>query len=258
MRNLAITLTHYRSWIMPRFWPAACQRAGGGCHPHRVARGDNVTAIRRRSSAHDIAAVRDRHIPWFAAVRFRETAAASLTLCAALALTACSSSDANGEASDESPTVTQSPRTSATATSDPTETAKKEAIATYGAYWQEMEKLYADPSGTSAQLDQYAASAALKNAETDAKSTHERGLINVGDVAATNPTATKVDTSGKVPNVMISSCLDISRWQTVNAKTKKAVSLPDNRLTKYMIVSAVEKYPQGWRVTKDEPQGKSC
>ncbi|MEU9370709.1 hypothetical protein AB0D71_39880 [Streptomyces avermitilis] len=192
----------------------------------------------------------------YSAVHFRKAAAASLVLCAALALNACSSSDGKEEASDDSPTVTQSPTASATA--DPKETAKKEAVAAYGAYWQEMEKLYADRTGKSTHLDQYAASAALKNAEADAKSTHERGLINTGEVAVTGQRVTKVDTSGRISNATLSSCLDISRWQTVNAKTKKPVSLPDNRLTKYVIVSTVEKYPGGWRVTRDDPQGKSC
>ncbi|WP_455362579.1 hypothetical protein [Streptomyces sp. SYSU K21746] len=189
-------------------------------------------------------------------VHFRKAAAVSLTLCAALALTACSSSDGKDEPSDESPTVTKSP--TASATTDPKEIAKKEAITAYRAYWQEMEKLYADPTGKSAHLDQYAASAALKNAEADAKSTHDRGLINTGEVAVTDQAVTKVDTSGKIPNATVSSCLDISRWQTLHAETKKPVTLPDNRLTKYVIVSTVEKYPEGWRVTRDEPQGKSC
>ncbi|SHH34541.1 hypothetical protein [Streptomyces sp. 3214.6] len=190
------------------------------------------------------------------ALLFRNATAASLTLCAALALNACSSSDGKDKGANESPTVTPSPLASATA--DPKETAKREAIAAYGAYWQEMEKLYADVTGKSVHLDQYAAAAALKNAEADAKSTHERGLINTGDVAVTAQSVTKVDTSGKIPNATLSSCLDISRWQTVNAETKSPVSLPDNRLTKYVIVSTVERYPEGWRVTSDEPQGKSC
>jgi hypothetical protein len=179
-----------------------------------------------------------------------------LTLCAALALTACSSSDGKNEAADETPSVTQSPTASATA--DPEDAVRKEAIAAYGAYWREMEKLYADPTGKSARLDQYAASAALKNAETDAKRAHDRGSIYTGSVALTDQTVTKVDAAGKIPNATVSSCLDISKWQTVDAATKKPVSLPKNRLTKYLIVSTVEKYPEGWRVTIDEPQGKSC
>jgi hypothetical protein len=190
------------------------------------------------------------------AVQYRKTAVASITLCAALALTACSSSDPNDEATNESPSVAHSPTSSAPA--DPKETAKKEAITAYRAYWQEMEKLYADPTGKSAHLDQYAASEALKNAEADAKRAHDRGRIYTGSVALTDQTVTKVDASGRIPNATVSSCLDISKWRRVDAKTKKPVSLPANRLTKYLIVSTVEKYPEGWRVTRDDPQGKSC
>jgi hypothetical protein len=190
------------------------------------------------------------------AVHDRNVGAAALVLCAAVALTACSPSDGNDKADSASPTAAQS--STPTASVDPKEAAMKEAVAAYGAYWQEMEKLYADSTGKSARLDQYAASAALANAEADAKRTHERGLINTGDVALTAQAVTKTDTSGKVANVTISTCLDISKWQTVDAKTKKPVSLPKDRLTKYLILGTVEKYPEGWRVTRDEPQGKSC
>ncbi|SEE10852.1 hypothetical protein [Streptomyces sp. PAN_FS17] len=191
------------------------------------------------------------------AVHLRRVAATTVTLCTALVLAGCSSSDGKkDEASDESSSVSQSPTSPAPA--DPEETAKKEAIAAYEAYWQTMEKLYADPTGKSVRLDQYAASAALANAQKDAKLAHDRGNVLVGDVAITEPTVTKADAGGKIPNVILSSCLDISKWETVKAKTKKPVDLPDNRLLKYQIVSAVEKYPAGWRVTSDEPQGKSC
>lgn len=189
------------------------------------------------------------------AVHFRKVAA--VTLCTALALAACSSSDRKkDEASDESPSVSQSPTSSAPA--DPKETAKKEAIAAYEAYWQAMEKLYAEPTGKSVRLDHYAASAALKNAEADVKRTHDRGHIVTGSVTLADENVTKVDASGRIPYATVSSCLDISKWQKVDAKTKEPVSLPDNRLTKYVILSTVEKYPEGWRVTSDEPQGKSC
>jgi hypothetical protein len=171
-------------------------------------------------------------------------------------LTACSSPDGKDEATEKSPTASQSPTESAAA--DPKETAKKEAIAAYGAYWREMEKLYADQTGKSAHLDQYAASAALKNAQADSKRAHDGGNVIVGDVTITESTVTKADATAKIPNVALSNCLDISKWQTVDAKTKKPADLPDNRLLKYLIVSTVEKYPEGWRVTRDEPQGKSC
>ncbi|MGI5518851.1 secreted protein/lipoprotein [Streptomyces sp. CA-106131] len=121
-----------------------------------------------------------------------------------------------------------------------------------------MEKLYADRSGTKSDLEKYAASAALKNAEASAKHIHDRGNMAVGDVRVVNPTVTRISLARKVPNATISSCLDISRWEMVDAKTKEPVPLPTNRLTQYVIVSTVEKWPQGWRVIRDEPQGKSC
>ncbi|MFK0127123.1 hypothetical protein ACIQSP_27910 [Streptomyces nigra] len=187
----------------------------------------------------------------------RKVTVVSVALCAALALTACSSSDGKKDAeASESRHVTQLPTASATA--DAKDAVKRQAIATYRAYWREMEKLYGDRSGKSARLDQYAAAAALMNAEADAKRSHDRGNINTGSVALTDQVITEVKVTGKIPNATVSSCLDISKWQTVDAETKKPVSLPENRLTKYRILSIVEKYPEGWRVTSDEPQGKSC
>ncbi|MEW2078101.1 MULTISPECIES: hypothetical protein [unclassified Streptomyces] len=181
--------------------------------------------------------------------------AASLTLCALVALSACGASDGDGEAAVEtSPT----PSASSSASSDPKEAVKREAIAAYQGYWQEMEKLYADESGAGANLKKYAASAALKNATADAKRTHDRGLINIGDVRVIDPAVTKYDAKGKIPNATISGCLDISQWQTVDVDTKKPVTLPSNRLTKYLIVSTLEKWPEGWRVIRDKPQGKPC
>ncbi|MEU9737442.1 secreted protein/lipoprotein [Streptomyces sp. NPDC048002] len=121
-----------------------------------------------------------------------------------------------------------------------------------------MEKLYADRTGKSAHLDQYAASAALKNAESDAKRAHDSGRVYTGSVALTEQAVVSVNVSGKVPNATVSSCLDISNWRRVDAETKKPVTLPENRLTKYRILSTLERYPEGWRVIRDEPQGKSC
>ncbi|MGW4101894.1 secreted protein/lipoprotein [Streptomyces sp. NPDC004976] len=141
---------------------------------------------------------------------------------------------------------------------DPAETAKKEAITTYQGYWQEMEKLYADRNNAGANLKKYAASAALENATADAKRAHDDGRVYIGDVRVTDPSVTKYNPTGRIPHVIISSCLDISQWQPVDADTEKPVILPSNRLTKYLILSTVEKWPEGWRVIRDEPQDKPC
>lgn len=189
-------------------------------------------------------------------IRSRKPTTVLLSLCAALTLTACGSSDDSRNRTEESPTPTRPPET--TAPADPQAAVKQQVISTYQAYWQEMEKLYADPTGQSSRLDQFAASAALKNAKADAKRAHDRGRIYMGSVVLTNQSVTKADATGRVPNATVSSCLDISSWRTVDADTKEPVSLPSNRLTKYLIFSTVEKYPEGWRVTSDEPQGKPC
>ncbi|WP_405803582.1 hypothetical protein OG729_00800 [Streptomyces sp. NBC_00210] len=165
---------------------------------------------------------------------------------------------------DSAGKVLQGPSTSSAAPSrsttpaDPAEAAKADAIDTYKRYWQEMERLYVDSTGKGANLKPYAAAAALINAEADAKSMHGRGLVVTGEVAVGSPTVTKIDINRKIPNVTLSSCLDISRWQVIHSKTKKPAALPTERLTKYVIVSTIERWPEGWRVIKDEPQEQNC
>ncbi|MFD9047878.1 hypothetical protein [Streptomyces zaomyceticus] len=140
----------------------------------------------------------------------------------------------------------------------PEETSKQEAVAVYLSYWQEMEKLYADSTGQKANLKRYAASSALTSAQADAKSTHARKIIHVGEVSVENPTVTKLDIERKVPNATLSSCLNIGRWQVIDAQTKKPVSLPKERLTKFVVVSTVERWPDGWKVIRDEPTDQPC
>lgn len=167
------------------------------------------------------------------------------------------------EPTSQKPPSTPPASTSATASptptkEDPAEAAKKEAIATYVEYWQAMEKLYADKSGKAGKLKQYAASEALRNAELDAERAHGRNKLHVGTVTVQNPTVTKADLNRQVPHVILSSCLDISKWQVVDATTKKPAVLPSNRLTKFVITATVERWPEGWRVVREDPQDKSC
>jgi hypothetical protein len=170
--------------------------------------------------------------------------------CAAAA--ACSSNDAATAPPKASPASSGAQSSQAP---DPTEAAKTAAINTYKQYWQEMERLYADED---ADLKRHAASAALKNAEADAQQMHDKGLLIIGDVSVDAPTVTRADLDRKIPNVTLSSCLDVSRWKVIDSSTKKPAALPSDRLTKYVIVSTVEQWPQGWRVIKDEPQEKAC
>ena len=177
----------------------------------------------------------------------------------AVAVSGCSSEQPKTESK---PTGAPSLRPAATPSPalgrDPVQTAKAEAIEAYEQYWKQMERLYAVKEGDATGLEKYAASAALQNAENDAKRAHRRDLVHVGSVVVKNPTATAADIKRKVPNVTLSSCLDISRWQVVNASTKKPVALPTQRLTKFVVLSTVEKWSAGWKVIRDEPQAQAC
>ncbi|HBF84935.1 MAG TPA: secreted protein/lipoprotein [Streptomyces sp.] len=121
-----------------------------------------------------------------------------------------------------------------------------------------MERLYADSTGKGANLKLYAASTALRSAEVDAESTHAQKMIHTGGVSVQNPTVTNLDLDRKVPNATLSSCLDISRWQVVSTDTKKPVALPSERLTKFVVGSTVERWPEGWKVVRDEPTDTAC
>ncbi|MGW8767853.1 hypothetical protein ACWGN5_35815 [Streptomyces sp. NPDC055815] len=186
-----------------------------------------------------------------------------ITLACATAVLAvgCTS---NEPASPKSPaTTTAAATTTAPEPSktpeDPAETAKKEAIATYLSHWKEVEKRYADKTDKAGDLKKYAAVDALLKVENDAADMHRRNLVILGDVTVLNPTAVSTDLDRKVPNVVVSSCLDISRWTVTRTKTgEPATSLPKDRLLKYVIKATVEKWPQGWVVIRDEPQGKKC
>ncbi|MGW7646925.1 secreted protein/lipoprotein [Streptomyces bobili] len=151
---------------------------------------------------------------------------------------------------------TASPST--TVSADPEAAVKATALAVYQEYWREMQAFYADRDGTTAGLKQYAASEALSVARNAGERAHARGRIYIGSVTVSQSRVTATDLDRQVPNVTLSSCLDVSRWQPVVADTRKPVALPANRLTKYLIATTLEKWPQGWRVVRDEPQGKKC
>ncbi|MCX5078845.1 hypothetical protein OHA84_37540 (plasmid) [Streptomyces sp. NBC_00513] len=176
-----------------------------------------------------------------------------LAACTVLTSACTSSAGTDDKKTEAAPTPTVS-----SSTQDPTEKAKADATKTYAMYWGELEKLYADPSGKSANVAQYAASTALDSSQADAKNTHAKGLVHTGSVTVAGTTVTAIDLDRQVPSATLSSCLDISKWQVVDATTKKPAVFPSTRLTKYVIVTTVERWPEGWRVVRDEPKGQPC
>ncbi|WP_327187903.1 hypothetical protein [Streptomyces sp. NBC_01334] len=184
--------------------------------------------------------------------------ALTAVLCAAAALAGCSGGDGTTAAESTAPTLTASAAPVSTAPADPEAEAKASALTVYRGFWQEMQALYADRNGTTKGLEQYAASETLSKAESDAQRAHAQGRIYLGKVTFSDAVVTKTELDSTTPRVTLSSCLDVSRWQPVDAETRVPVTLPADRITKYQVLTTVEKWPQGWRVVRDEPQGKKC
>ncbi|MEV0449794.1 hypothetical protein [Streptomyces sp. NPDC050600] len=177
---------------------------------------------------------------------------------AAAVATGCTTNEPTSSKPPAAVSVAPSPTTASPLPENPEEAAKKQAIATYLSHWKEVEKRYADKTGKAGDLKKYAASAALSQVETDTENMRKKNVLILGKVTLDNPTAVSADINRKVPNVVISSCMDISRWRVVDADTQKPASLPKERLLRYVIKATVEKWPEGWRVIRDEPQGKKC
>jgi hypothetical protein len=178
--------------------------------------------------------------------------------CALTAVSACGDSETSDKPSatpTASASATEVPTPAPSSTADQTKT---QLIQLYEDYWAEMEKAYAKGSVKGTELSEYAAGLALVTAEKDVVNQYKAGNLIIGDVAVGNPTVTKVDLDRKVPSANISSCLDISRWSVIDRETKEKVDLPKERLLKYVITTVIERWPEGWRIIKDEPQDKAC
>ncbi|MCZ4125776.1 secreted protein/lipoprotein [Streptomyces sp. H39-S7] len=141
---------------------------------------------------------------------------------------------------------------------DPTERAKTDAIGVYNAYWQQMQLAYAKASTDGTDIRKYAVSPVLNGVEDEMKNLRSAHRIVVGQVGVGNPTVTSIALNQKVPSASISSCLDIGHWDMVDQATKKKVALPPERRTKYVTLATVERWPDGWKVIKDDPQDRPC
>ena len=155
-----------------------------------------------------------------------------------------------------SSSASQTPTTSASM--EPTEAAKAEVIKQYRAYWKEMERVYATASVEGTDIKKYAASTALSRPVSDSKRMKRSGRLFTGTVAVNSPEVT-VHLNRKIPNATITSCLDVSQWKVIDKDTKDSLPLPSTRLTKYITIATLERWDDGWKVIRDEPQtGRAC
>jgi hypothetical protein len=121
-----------------------------------------------------------------------------------------------------------------------------------------MERVYAKASVKGTDIKKYAALAALSYAKNETAQLQKDGQRITGSIIVNNPSAVAT-LDRKVPNVVITSCLDVSQWKVIDADTRNPVPLPTKRLTRYIMIGTLERWDDGWKVIKDEPQaGRPC
>ncbi|MDX3540850.1 hypothetical protein PV721_42535 [Streptomyces sp. MB09-01] len=174
---------------------------------------------------------------------------AFLALCVVLTAGCISSSDADNEKDKEAqPSVSASPSKSATL--DPSEAAKAEALSAYKAYWTEVPKAFAVPAIEGTDLKRYAAAEALSKAEVTVANLTKNGRVMTGEPVVTNSTVTSAELEKKTPNVSVSSCLDVSNWKIIDKKTGQPAPVASSPVSKYVITSLLERWDGSWKVLK--------
>nr|WP_107905382.1 hypothetical protein [Streptomyces chartreusis] len=172
-------------------------------------------------------------------------------------LTACNdNSSGNDSAPKESPR-TSAPTQSATATAPESPDPEAPIAAAYQKYWEEKIEAYAQASVQGTELKKYAVAAAYSQAATEVKALKSKGLVATGRPVLA-PKVTSVDTDRKVPQGQLTDCTDVAPWKLVRKSTGTEVTLPAERLTKYVTKVVAEKWYGRWVIVRVTPEAKPC
>ncbi|MFJ8982936.1 hypothetical protein [Streptomyces sp. NPDC102282] len=74
------------------------------------------------------------------------------------------------------------------------------------------------------------------------------------------PEVTALDVDAKVPTATAGDCIGLSKWKTLDTKTKKPIPLPTAQPLRYIATVTVERWDSNrWMVTEYQPDGsRSC
>lgn len=133
-----------------------------------------------------------------------------IAACVLITLPACTSN--SSPSNDAKATNSPSASPSASKSVDPTEAVEAEAVKAYSGYWREMERAYAAADVKASKLTSYASGVALVKAQVETERMKKKGSTLSGGVTVTNSTVTQLDNSKKLPKAELSSCLDVSKW----------------------------------------------
>ncbi|MFD8391046.1 hypothetical protein ACFV2N_18055 [Streptomyces sp. NPDC059680] len=187
------------------------------------------------------------------AVRLRNLAAACLALGAALALSACSSSDGDSKASTKTSAPASSPAASTSV--DPDATEKVAVLKTYANMWAEQMKAYKKADATGTDLTKYASLDALAKFRLDLAHMKQAGTVGGGEVGHT-PKVSSIDLTTKLPKATVTDCIDLTNWKAKQVKTGQVLPLPTNQPKRYIATAKAQRWKGGWMIVDYTPDGE--
>ncbi|MZE74661.1 hypothetical protein [Streptomyces sp. SID5789] len=194
------------------------------------------------------------------AARLREIAAASIALCAAVALTACGgdeSTDGSATTASAPSQPSKTPSASPSESADPQASQKRAVLQAYNRFWEEQVKAYSRGNVTGTDFAKYAAAQALSATKRDLNELRSQGIVTTGE--PTHATSVdKLQADKKVPYAKLTDCLDSTGWKFVYAESQKPVDMPTNRLVRYVTEVEAEKWGNQWKIVTVTPQQRSC
>ncbi|MFJ2745429.1 hypothetical protein ACIO3O_37870 [Streptomyces sp. NPDC087440] len=129
-------------------------------------------------------------------------------------------------------------------------------MSTYDRYLAQMAQAYEQVDWKSTDVRKYVSGETLKQVHADVQSLKGAGNHMTG-APTSDSKVTKITMTGPVPTATLTTCLDVSKWDTVDASGK---SLPPikGQLKRYIVVSSLEKWPNGWMVLREKAEARTC
>jgi hypothetical protein len=175
-------------------------------------------------------------------------------LCAALTLSACSSSDGDSKPSAKtSPPASSAP--ASTASADPDAPEKEAVLKTYDNMWAEQMKAYKKADATGTDLTKYASLDALAKFRLDLAHMKQAGTVGGGEVGHT-PKVSSIDLTTKLPKATVIDCIDLTSWKAKQVKTGQVLPLPTNQPKRYIAIAKAERWKDGWMIVDYTPDGE--
>ncbi|WP_157840028.1 hypothetical protein [Streptomyces megasporus] len=190
-------------------------------------------------------------------VRARRRALLTACLGVGVLLSACSGQDAAEPEDAASSTAPATLTPSAAPDADPLAAEKKAVVKDYRRYWDARVEAYARGTSKGTSLRTYATGKAWAAIEGELEKLVDRGLTTTGEPMI-DPKVTAIDMDRAVPRATITGCVDVSGWTLVDRDTKKEVTLPSERLTRYVSTATAEKWGKRWVVLEDAPRDRRC